>query len=133
MRQDVGEPEEAGHNIPDELNEDPVQSAGDQTPTESQDPLSPQVIHLSEGRNAETVTTHALTPHASPDLERLLSAEVDGVPDEEEAVQAFLSLDKDLDSISNMLDVMDRRSDDLKGRLLSLLTDIRAGNSDDAD
>lgn len=58
----------------------------------------------------------------------MLSAEVDGAEDEEEAMRAFMSLDKDLDSLSNLLDVMNRRSDDLKGRILSLLTEIRSEN-----
>lgn len=56
------------------------------------------------------------------DFETILSSET--VTDEE-AVQAYLSLDKDLDSISQMLDLMDRRSDDLKGRILSLLNDMK--------
>lgn len=65
MRQDVGEPEEAGNNIPDEVNEVPVQPAGDHTPPDSPGPQSPQIIHLSEGTNPDTVTSRALTTRFS--------------------------------------------------------------------
>ena len=60
------------------------------------------------------------------DLDEVLSAED---VSEEEAVQAYLSLDKDLDSISHMLDVIDQRSDDLKGRILSLLNEMKTSPS----
>lgn len=47
---------------------------------------------------------------------------------EQETADEYNSLNKDLDSIADLLDRLDRRSDDLKERLTSLLSDMKSSD-----